>query len=99
MSPFRAHPLGRALASLQAAGLGALAALAGTATLAHDPAPASNVCWVWSQPGPAVAAGGASVLPEVRDGATIGVRVVVAPTAGNRAALADVDALACEPTG
>lgn len=96
MSPFRAHPLGRALASLQAAGLGALAALAGSATLVHDPAPASNVCWVWSQPGPAAAGGGASVEPEVHDGTTVGLRVMVVPSTSNRAVLTDVDAMACE---
>jgi hypothetical protein len=96
MSLFRTqHPLGRVLAALQAAGLGALAALAGSATLAHEQEPASNVCWVWPQPRPADAAPGASVLPEVRDGATVGLRVVVDPSTTNRAALADVDALAC----
>jgi hypothetical protein len=95
MSPFRAHPLGRALASLQAAGLGALAALAGSATLADESEPASNVCWVWSQPGSGDPARGVSVRPEVRDGATVGLRVVVDPSTGNRAALADVGATAC----
>jgi hypothetical protein len=95
MSPFRAHPLGRALASLQAAGLGALAALAGSATLAHESEPASNVCWVWAQPGAADPAQGVSVRPDVRDGATVGLRVVVDPSTGNRAALADVGATAC----
>ena len=43
MSSFRLH-LGRSLFALQAAGLGALAALAASVTLAH--APAAQVCWV-----------------------------------------------------
>ena len=95
MSPLREHPLGRVLASVQAAGLGALAALAGFATLAEAREPASNVCWVWSQVGNADAAPTAAVQPEVRDGETVGLRIVVDPSASNRAALAAVDALAC----
>ena len=91
------HPLSRALFALQAAGLGALAALAGSVTLAHEPAPASHVCWVWSDTAPAGAGSrGASVQPEVHDGATVGLRVVVDASAGNRAALADVHAPACQ---
>jgi len=96
MSPFYAHPLGRALAALQAAGLGALAALAGSATLAQEPEPASNVCWAWSQPGSAGGTGAAVVRAEVHDGSPVGLRVVVDPSAGNRAALAGVGAAACD---
>jgi hypothetical protein len=92
-------PLVRALATLQAAGLGALAALAASVTLAHHPDPHPEVCWQIAQPGPVADLGGVSVQPDVREGRTVGLRVVVDPSAGRprtvRAALAGVDAQAC----